>query len=351
MPTPPSRDASRGIGAAALIVALMVPLHDPAKGSEADGTSAGEISVPMVVRGRIPEVEAWINGEGPWRFLVYAREGDHFIDDDVAGALSLQVRRAGSGDGEGEDPSTGLAGLERLVLGGLELEGVEARISNLSEFFGGDDVPDGVLSLQAFGSRTVTLDFAGGRLIVSQGRLVEEGSTDTLPYRLHIADDGLGEGKVPVFAARVGDRRMDVRLSFGMGGDLLFPLDHMDLLPLQGEPSVIGIARTGEDAFSIQGATLDATVLLGSHAIKEPGARFSEIFADAQIGSHLLEEFSVTFDLSRRLVRFQRDTEAGAPGALPVREIASLDPGRKPLRATFNEEREKVRLVLILSPT
>lgn len=38
----------------------------------------------------------------------------------------------------------------------------------------------------------------------------------------------------------------------------------------------------------------------------------------------------------------------GAPGA---QEIASLDPGRKPLREAFNDEKEKVRLVLILSPT
>lgn len=351
----PGRTIGAGRGrmrcALAAILLVSLALATPAQGAPESAIRSGEVSVPMDTGGHIPAVEVRINGTGPWRLLVDAREGDHLIDDDIARRLSLRAVEGSTGGEEGPASAREHVRLGDLELGELRLGDLDARIADLSEIFGDEDAPDGVLSLQAFGDHLITLDFTGDRLVVSDGHLPASGDPHTIPYTLGPADDGLGEGKVPVFPVRVADRRFDARLAFGLGGRLLFPLDDLEKVPVKTAPSVIGVARTGEGHFTIQGATVDGSVTLGGHAIEDCGVRFSEVFSSVQIGSHLLKDFAVTFDPSRRLVRFRRGASDRLTGIGPLPEIASLDPGGKPLREAFNDDRDKVRLVLILSPT
>ena len=113
------------------------------------------------------------------------------------------------------------------------------------------------------------------------------------------------------------------------------------------------MGRTGDSRgmFDLLGAQLDADVELGAQVLERPRVLFSEAFDEVRLGPGALEEFAVTFDAANARVEFARKQSRKVRR---LHEDAASVPtleGDDTLQAAFHRNREKVQMLLILSPT
>ena len=74
-------------------------------------------------------------------------------------------------------------------------------------------------------------------------------------------------------------------------------------------------ARTQFNTIPIEAAALTTDVALGRHVIAAPTITFADIFRSANIGSRVMEHFTVTIDMKNNRIRFHR--EGDEPITLP----------------------------------
>ena len=114
---------------------------------------------------------------------------------------------------------------------------------------------------------------------------------------------------------------------------------------------MIGRTMNEEGTFTILSASFDGTIMLGEQALNRSSLRFIDLVDEAGIGQEVLNEFAITFDQANRRVRFVRDEAQGQRQQQLAAAVASMDEGGAALKAAFNADRDKVRMLLILSPT
>lgn len=114
---------------------------------------------------------------------------------------------------------------------------------------------------------------------------------------------------------------------------------------------MIGIARTPEGESVLIGGQLDGDVHIGAHVLSRPKLIFSDISPRANLGVRALMDYAVTFDQRNHRVRFtSKGSERLSALHQQAARVASLT-GGEDLRTAFNAHRDKVRMLLILSPT
>ena len=96
-----------------------------ARPSEAKSAPRMVADMPMLFRGTSPAVNVFVNGKGPYLFLIdTGAQGDARADVSLVGEMGLvAVGRDQSGDGSGRNIRT----LDRVVLARLAVGGVEFR--------------------------------------------------------------------------------------------------------------------------------------------------------------------------------------------------------------------------------
>jgi hypothetical protein len=215
----------------------------------------------------------------------------------------------------------------------------------------GEGSPSGVLGFSLFGDRLVTLDLPLHRLVVKQGQLPDPDGREVLSFAVETRDDDLGERRIPTIEIQAAGRNLKVELNPLGFGTLTLPKDQADRFPLEAEPGTIGQTRTPDGVFPILGASLKGSLEVGNHRFENPSVFFSEAFEHPSLGSGTLEPFVLTFDLAHQRVRVELPTGRANPLVAKASALRPQTGEGSDLRSEFNENRDKARLMVLLSPT
>ncbi len=300
------------------------------------------ISVPLQPYGPLYLVDVKINDRGPFKFVVDSGTTSTIVDVAVVRELGLTEEQQ-----EGSGP---LVEIDALTLGSTRFAAVEAQVRDLDEIWG-EGSPSGVLGFDLFGDRLVTLDLPLQKLVVHEGALPAPDGREILPYTLQSRDDGLGPRRVPTIEIRVAGRVMDVELSPLGFGTLALPKDQMEQFPLASRAGVIGQNKNQDGLFPVLGASLDGSMVVGRHRFDNPSVVFGESFDHPSLGSGTLEAFVLTLDLVHHRVRIARPTGRANPLVTRAAALVPQSAEGADIRSTFNENVDRVRLMVLLSPT
>lgn len=263
---------------------------------------AGGVAVPMPRFQNIPHVEAYVNGKGPYRFVVDTGAPLFCLNNSLAEDLKLPgaalagasgarvVVRSPGGDGRPATPHE----VETLKIGDAEFHGVPALASDspFSRDF------DGVLGLAVFRDCLLTYDYRAGKLRLERGELPPANGQDILDY-----DTRMGKLFLP---AEVDGQPFDFALDTGASAWFVFPKALTKQRPYVYGPVPGHKARTIDRAIVVQMARLASRLKLGQHTFERPYG-FVEGDTDlAVIGSGALDEFALTIDQANKRLRLAR---------------------------------------------
>ncbi len=255
------------------------------------------VELPMRMRGVMPAVEVFVNGEGPFLFAIdTGGQGSARLDSSLVETLGLEA----VGSVQGADPSgratrsMDVFEVESLVVGEIEFEGVRAasRDYNVSP-----SLPhiDGILGYHLFSELVLTLDYPGQLVSIS-----------SVPLELPDGAQGLellnDPDSVPVVRASVAGLELDaVYLDTGKMGGFGVPLDLLEGLELAGEKRSMGRARSVTGEFEFYAADLVGDVRVGDVRVENPTLDAAQIFPVAIIGSRFLSPYVLTLDPAQGL--------------------------------------------------
>jgi len=316
---------------AGLGLAVVAPTH-------ATEDSLPLASIPLTNTGQFSVVEVLVNGAGPFQFVLDDGMATTVIDRRVAEKLKLGA------EGEVRVASLGFAG--------FEIEDVQAKLVDLTKIWG-DGAKDGVIALDLFSDYLTTLDLPGQRLILRRGKLSPADGDEILDYALVSRTDGEAfEGRqVVTIEVAVGDDSLIADLNPASWGALTLHRDYADKLPLTFEPGVIGNTVNDKGTFSILGAGFRGTLAIAGHKLKNPGVYFSDAFDHPSLGSGLLDSFEITYDQAQQRVRIHKPNPANHPMLVKAAGLTRQSGHGADLRTTFNQNLDKVRVMVLLSPT
>ena len=322
-----------------LLLLLVAPCLAGAEVGSGEGTTV-LAAVPLEISDRLPIVKLRIDGEGPFAFFVNTGAAETALRHTLVERLGLTALGPGSLGGQIDGERVRAASVR---LGDLEITDVELLSIDFSQITGDDEGPDGVLGFGLLSQYLWTLDYAAGRLEISEGALPATGS-GILEFQLEGDAD-------PSISIEVAGHPLRARLDPSEFGGLVLPGALMDELPLASPAGKIGRTGNAEGMFDLYGARLEGELRFGGVALSNPRVVFSEAYASANLGYRALEEFALTFDTPNRRVRFERKQSVRVQ-QLHDRAAAVKGLEDTPdLQTAFNAEPDKVRMLLILSPT
>ncbi len=321
-----------------IVISLLFALLLLPAGSPVPAIAAGEepINVPLNIWNGIPLVDVHVDGRGPYRFAFDLEGSGGSIDSDLARELGL----CDAGDGVAVCAKVSAAD---LTIGSLTLPGAVLEGEDAGRFGDDADRPRGVLRLGLLSDYLATLDYPNETFVFARGTLAA-GDDGVLGYVL----DDQGRPTLPLW---IKGKRVDTIIDPTLPGGIILNRKHVERLSLPEEPMMIGRTMNEEGTFPILSASFGGTIMLGEQALDHSSLRFIDLVDEAGIGQEVLNEFAITFDQANRRVRFVKDEGQGQRQQQLAAAVASMDEGSAALKAAFNADRDKVRMLLILSPT
>ena len=321
-----------------ILIAVLGSVHAQTEPRDEEQTPL--TSVALQPYGPFYLVDVKINDQGPFKFVIDSGTKSTILGTEVVRELGLSEEASGS-----------RVGLDSLTLGSTRFAGVEAEVRDLHEIWG-DGSPSGVFGFDLFGDRLVTLDLPLQKLLVFDGELPAPDGREILSYSLRSRVDDLGRRQVPTIEIEVADRTLRVELSPLGFGTLALPKNQMEQFPLASEAGVIGRTENQDgEVFPIFGASLEGSMTVGSHRFDNPSVFFSESFDYPSLGSQMLEPFVLTLDLGHQRIRIERPTDRANPLVTNAAALVPQSGEGHDIRSAFNENVDRVRLMVLLSPT
>jgi len=295
-------------------------------------------SIPFTNEGQFSLLEVTVNGAGPFRFVLDDGMTTTIIDRRVAEKLKLEA------EDEVQIASLGFAG--------FEIEDVQAKLVDLTELWG-DEAKDGVVALDLFSDYLTTVDLPGQRLILRRGKLPPADGDEILDYALvsRSNNEAFAGRQVPTIEVAVGDEELTADLGPTSWGALSLHSDYTEKLSLTSEPGMIGSVVNDKGTFPILGAGFQGTLAIAGHKLKNPGVYFSDSFDHPSVGSGLLDSFEITYDQAQRRVRIHEPSLANHPMLVKAAGLTRQSGHGADLKTTFNQNLDKVRVMVLLSPT
>ena len=242
------------------------------------------VTVPMLNVGGRPVIEVKINGAAPERMIFDTGATNTVIDPTLVGGAN------------------GAVTLKSLEIGSLRFDGVSVTSGQV--FAGAPaDFPKGVLSAAQFPGYLVTFDFPAKTVTIAKGAL---GAADRKRIFEYGADQVL-----PVAPIRVGGHEYVIHVDTGSPAGVMLPVRYSKEVPLDGELTLAGKARTVAGEFEVFSATVNGTIEIGDFPIPDHVVRFSDLRPGpapgiGNMGSALLKNFRLTFDSANRRLRFEQ---------------------------------------------
>lgn len=246
--------------------------------------------------GDLPIVDTYIDGHGPFRFLLDTGAETTIVSPACAEAAGLRTEAAAlniSSAGAARDRATRTAVLDDLRLGDARFSGVPAIVLEAGSRI------DGVLGFPLFADLLLTLDGPGGRLLLTEGELVD--GDGSLPLA---ADDDQALPSPRVFG-RIGGERARILIDSGFDGFLFLSggtPESIDMAFVPDQNSEAS-AETGDGRRTVYLGRLDEVVEVGSHRY-EGVPTVVAMGPGTILGGAFLRGLVTTFDQRSRRVRF-----------------------------------------------
>lgn len=269
-------------------------------------------ALPVTWLGGYALVDTYVDGRGPWKFLLDSGADHYGID--LRAAEDLQLEREG---GDGVRLTNLLSGTQTDLLGSVRIR--EIRAGPLVESDTGAEIVDlslaeqalgtridGVLPASAFREGLLTFDFAAGSVTVEQGELPAPNGQDVLALSLE---------PLPWIAVELGGSPCAVILDTGSQSALCVPAAREPSLRFRAPPAAVGMHGTLAGVVPDRSGRLDGSLAWGRHRIADPVVSLTP-GEYGLAGVRLLGEFRVTFDFAHERVRFERS------GSEPIRSKA-----------------------------
>ena len=168
--------------------------------------------------------------------------------------------------------------------------------------------PDGIVGLDAFAGYVVTIDYPGGRLLATKGRLPAPDGKTSFLY----------DGAIPRVPLTIDGKAIDAHIDTGNARyGLIVPEAFAAALPGHASRYPIGIARSVNNKFDLMAQPIgdakvgDLHLYAGTAAFPAPASR-------GNIGSMILRDFVVKVDPANGIVALERarpGLEYGCPTA------------------------------------
>ena len=274
---------------------------------------------------RSPYVQVFVNGRGPFTFLVDTGSNVTTLSTKVAMAASVAVINHVTGH-------HAIARATEIRVGSITMLGYYAVIAD------GDDV-DGILGFNSFGRYYLTFDAARRALIIST-RPVPLPSAFWLPYGLkrHLPlIDLFADGRTLPTLIDTGDDAYAWEATSKDLSGLLF--DHSPV-----PSSTVFNGQTGATKTAV--TSIDGSLVLGRVHSERPAVAINESLPVPDIGISVIDQFTMEFDRIHRRVAFQpyfSGSEFIVPGEVTYgfyvsfrqlsRRVREVLPGLAPARA------------------
>jgi len=266
-------------------------------------------TVPLeIVHGK-PYVSIFVNGKGPFRFVVDTGTGAQaIVTPELAGELSLPTigeARLTDPTGVGSERSP-IVLVQAISVADVTFTGVSAVLHALPRE---DADCQGLLGFTLFRSYLLTLDYPAQRMTLAVGSLVPDGGFNVLPIRIQ-------EG-VPVFTLHLDGVQVDAQLDSG-GIGLSLPQPIAARLHFDVNPELFANSESVATRFQIKAGVLGADVSAGRYTFVHPFVEINPVFPLANFGACPMQNFTITFDQVHLLVRFDAREHQFHLSALPT---------------------------------
>jgi Aspartyl protease len=255
--------------------------------------------VPMALFGGRPVVSVRVNGKGPFKFILDTGAEGTVVGEELAHELGLPDKgrtRAGRPGAVASAPAT-VTRIETLELGKAQVSGLFAVSLNLSNVWTGSDTPRGVLSAAAFPGLLITLDYPARQIELWRGELPAADGQSIFEW-------DAGE-RLPSVPLTLNDVKLKATLDSGSAFGISLPRKYVNSLRLESKPVEARKEKTVDGQSAVFVAKLDGLAKIGQFTIENPQVRFTEGQPSANIGSEVLQQFSVTLDSKNRRVRLE----------------------------------------------
>lgn len=265
--------------------------------------SSYQVTIPLVEVSPRPVIEAYINGQGPFQFILDTGAEGSLLFDDLTRKLKLPV--TGSAKMGGPDDPEGIevdrVHIDTMTIGGVTLYDFDVDAWNAPEHMKRSlgDVR-GILGISLFADGLITFDFSNKKLLFERGSLPEPDGKSILQWQ-DVGDT------LPAVSLNVAGYKVNAHIDSGAPGTFSFADKFRQQFQLATEAKVIGHARTVTGEFVIRRAIVDGAVQLGEYTFDHPNVSFLSMLDDkgvGNIGSEILKQFVVTFDQKNRCIRW-----------------------------------------------
>jgi hypothetical protein len=253
------------------------------RGAASTEFRSSAVDVPLVGGKDRPLVVVTLNGKGPYRFLLDAGGNVVTLKRSVAtavGAATLRHREARD-----------IVSVESLDLGGATFHQVVAVAEPELDV-------DGVLGFNLFTRGLLTLDYPAQRLTWTPAGTLPRGAGQESILSYELRD------RMPYVPLRLGAETLWFNLDTGATRSFYLPARMEKGLALAG-PVTQGpkLWNQAAGSFRTRQGRLAQNLRLGPHTFERPVVVFNENTEELLLGSGVLKDFVVTFDLSRKQVR------------------------------------------------
>ncbi len=260
-----------------------------------------EFELKLVPDSRLILIEAFINSEGPFLFLVDTGfSGRACLSENLQKQFRLpRIRGMYSDDGGGRLKYHSGSRLPGIRIGGLEIEEeFEVLVADLEWLKTKSGRPiHGILGFQFFANYLMQLDFSGGMIRLFQGSLPRENNPHILRFRLRRG--------VPFCWISVGEQALPLLIDSGFDGGISLPSRLRGKIKCYSEPRLTGRLRTANSQDRrVYTSRLKVDAKLAGFDMVQPPVQFLEGYRTGVLGAQALKQFVVTFDRRQQRVHF-----------------------------------------------
>ncbi|HKY29435.1 MAG TPA: aspartyl protease family protein [Pyrinomonadaceae bacterium] len=275
--------------------------------------NASSVTLPMDLINNHIYVSGWLNGQGPFSFLVDTGWGTSSITPEVAIRLGLTVQGAqktiGAGEGTAQNQFTKVA---RMRFGGVQLRNQSLLVTSAFDGKTRDAVNNfgGLIGYQLFKRFVVKVDFERKALtLIVPERFNRRGHGTIVPFKL--------SNTIPLVRAEVDGFEGEFIVDSGFPGSVILYQSFItkNNLLTKLKPKFEAVTGWGIGGPVRSGVTRAQIFKLGEESIPDSVVTLSLVrkgtLADAYlagaIGSELLKRFTVTFDYGGREIHLERN--------------------------------------------
>lgn len=245
-----------------------------------------------------PIVEAYVNGQGPFKFVVDTGSSQTIVTYDLAKRLDLPSEGVAmvSAPNSASYVRAPMHKVRELRVGDLKFFGVKA-VSLLDPEFSKLLQADGIIAAQDFRGYLVTLDYRQRTMLVTPGRLPEPDGKQVLEYTV--------KHNLPGIDLDVMGQSTFFHLDSGSPFYIALPGTMLTTLEYERKPQMVGTAGTVTGNFVVYYGKLAGDIKFGQYTVEKPAIEVLDKMPYGNLGYRFIRDYRVTFDYLAHRVKLE----------------------------------------------